>query len=99
MVEGNNSLSRTAMAACASLPIGLNIFTCSTAFNEVIVISNYRFFLVKVRLKGICSPCILCNNNTKVFREKHFFSGVHFRYMMKTFIYCELLYKSICLCR
>ena len=44
MVEGNNSLPRTAMAACASLSIGLNIFSCSTAFNEVIMISNYKIF-------------------------------------------------------
>ena len=49
MVEGNNSLSRTAMAACASLSIGLNIFTCSTALNEVIMISNYRYFFVIVQ--------------------------------------------------
>ena len=49
MVEGNNSLSRRAMVACASLPIGLNIFICSTAFNEVMMISNYRFFLVIIR--------------------------------------------------
>ena len=52
VVEGNNSLSRTAVAVCASLSIGLNIFTCSTAFNKVIMISNYRFFLIKYRLKG-----------------------------------------------
>ena len=48
VIEGNNSLSRTAMAACACLSIVLNILTCSTAFNEVITIRNYRFFLVKV---------------------------------------------------
>ena len=58
MGEGNNSLSRTAMAASASLSIGLNIFTCSTAFNEVIMISNYRFFLVKVQAERDLQPLL-----------------------------------------
>ena len=48
--------TRTAMAACASLSIGLNIFTCSTAFCEVIMISNYRFFLVKVQAERDLHP-------------------------------------------
>ena len=59
VVEGNNSLSRTAMAACASLSIGLNIFTCSTAFNEVVMISNYRCFLVKVHAERDLHPLFL----------------------------------------
>ena len=58
VVEGNNSLLRIVMAACASLSLGLNIFTCSTAFNEVIMISNYRFFLVKVQAQRDLHPLL-----------------------------------------
>ena len=58
VVEGNNSLSRTALAACASLSVGLNIFTWSTAFNEVIMISNFRFFLVKVQAEKDLYPLL-----------------------------------------
>ena len=58
MVEGNSSLPRTAVAACASLSIGLNIFVCSTALNEVIIISDYRFFLVKVQAERDLHPLL-----------------------------------------
>ena len=59
MVEGNNSSSRKAMAACASLSVGLKFFfTCSTVFNEVFMISDYRFFLVKVRAERYLHPLL-----------------------------------------
>ena len=46
------------MAVCASLSIGFNIFTCSTAFTEVIMIKIYRFLSVKVQAERDLHPLL-----------------------------------------